>query len=49
MIEFAKADAMKSPKAEIKKELLVWARETAGFSRELAAKRLQVKPERLAS
>lgn len=40
---------MKSPKAAIKNELLVWARETAGFSRDLAAKRLQVKPDRLAS
>lgn len=35
-------------KATIKGALLVWARETAGYSLEDAAKRLNVKPDRLA-
>ncbi len=35
--------------ALVKPELLLWARESAGLSREEAAKKAQVKPERLAS
>ena len=38
-----------SIRAKVKKELLQWARETAGYSPAEAAKRLQVSEERLAS
>lgn len=38
-----------SVRAKVKKELLQWARETAGYSLAEAAKRLQVSEERLAS
>lgn len=40
---------MASPKANITPALLIWARETAGFTEEEAAKKLGVKPERLVS
>jgi transcriptional regulator with XRE-family HTH domain len=36
-------------KALVKPELLVWAREDAGYSLDEAAKKIQVSPERLAS
>lgn len=35
--------------ALVKPELLIWARETAGLTRDEAAKKVQVKPERLES
>lgn len=38
---------MKSPPALIKPALLVWARKTTGLSLESAAKKIDVKPERL--
>ena len=36
-------------RAVINPELLVWARETSGLSREAAAKKIGVKPDRLAA
>jgi Zn-dependent peptidase ImmA (M78 family)/transcriptional regulator with XRE-family HTH domain len=39
----------RSVRAVIKPELLVWARTTSGLSRESAAKKIGVKPERLAA
>ena len=39
----------KRVEAAVKPELLVWARESAGFDLEEAARKIQVKPERLAS
>ena len=35
--------------AIVKPEMLIWARGSAGFDAEIAAKKIQVKPERLRS
>lgn len=45
----AMPETSKRVEAAVKPELLVWARESAGLEIELAARKIQVKPERLES
>ncbi len=37
----------KSVRAKVRPDILVWARKSAGFTEDAAAKKLYVKPERL--